>query len=142
VLADLDEGQRNQAIIDHPVSELVLGPGHDGETIEPVGVKASTFSPKQLAMLFDLISEWAGILNEVHAAPRLAEINAELDDTYFAWSGPTSHEPDRNGASYFRIQGPRLIIEFSPQQPGGDLTMHVHTIYRDPANAYGRALLG
>jgi hypothetical protein len=99
LLATLDEGQRNQAIIDHPVFELVLGPGHDGETIEPVGVKAATLSPRQRAMLFDLISEWAGILNEVHAAPRLAEINAGLNDTYFAWSGPTSHEPDRNGAS-------------------------------------------
>ena len=94
-------------------------------------------------MLFDLISEWAGILNEVHAAPRLAEINAGLDDTYFAWSGPTSHEPDRNpSVGSFCIQGPGLIIEFSPQRPGGDLTMHVHTIYRDPANGYGRALLG
>ena len=27
LLANLDEGQRHQAIIDHPVSELLLGPG-------------------------------------------------------------------------------------------------------------------
>ena len=91
-------------------------------------------------MLYDLILEWAGMLNDVHAKSRLDEIMVGLSDTSFAWSGPTTHQPDRNGASYFRIQGPKLIIEFSPQQPGGDLTMHVHTIYRNPANAYGRAL--
>ena len=72
--------------------------------------------------------------------PRLAEIKAGLDDTRFAWSGPLTRAPDRNGASYFRVHGPTLFIEFAPQAPGGDLTMHAHTIYRDPSNAYGRAL--
>lgn len=38
-----------------------------------------------------------------------------------------------------RIQAPKLFIEFSPQRVGGDPTMHVHTMYRDPTNDYGRA---
>ena len=135
-----NDKQRRWANIGHPVSELALGPGRDGETMPSIGVKGSTFNPQQRGMLFDLVLEWAGILNDVHAAPRLAEIKDEMDETFFAWSGPTTCKPDRNGASYFRIQGPRLFIEFSPQEPGGDLTMHVHTIYRDPQNAYGRAL--
>ena len=74
LLDTLDDEQRKQAIIDHAVSELALGPGHDGETVQPAGVKASTLNPQQRAMLFDLIFEWAGILNDAHAAPRLAEI--------------------------------------------------------------------
>ena len=139
LLGTLDDAQLKQAIIDHDVSDLVLGPGHDGEAVQPAGVKASALDGRRQAMLFDLISEWAGMLNDAHAAPRLAEIRDGLADTYFAWSGPTTHEPDRNGASYFRVQGPKLLIEFSPQQPGGDPTMHVHTIYRDPLNGYGRA---
>ncbi|MCJ2049470.1 DUF3500 domain-containing protein [Methylobacterium sp. J-070] len=140
LLDTLDKQQRGWAIIGHPVSELALGPGRDGETMLPVGVKGSTLTSRQRDMLFDLINEWVGILNDVHAAPRLAEIRAALDETYFAWSGPTTCKPDRNGTSYFRVQGPKLFIEFSPQEPGGDLTMHVHTIYRDALNAYGRAL--
>ncbi|MCJ2141117.1 DUF3500 domain-containing protein [Methylobacterium sp. E-066] len=140
LLDTFDSKQRGWAVIGHPVSELVLGPGRDGVTMLPVGVKGSTLAPRQREMLFDLIHEWAGLLNDVHAAPRLSEIRDGLDETFFAWSGPTTRKPDRNGASYFRIQGPRLFIEFSPQEPGGDLTMHVHTIYRDPGNAYGRAL--
>jgi hypothetical protein len=136
-----DERQRKQAIIEHDVSELVLGPGHGGEMPAPVGIKASAMNQRQRILLLDLISEWACIVNDVYAAPRLVEMKATLDDTYFAWSGPSTHEPDRNGASYFRIQGPKVFIEFSPQQPGGDLTQHVHTIYRDPTNAYGRAFV-
>lgn len=92
----------------------------------------------QQEALFDLASEWAGLLDEDHAGPRLAEIRAGLPDTRFAWSGPITHKPGRNGASCFRIYGPKLFIEFSPQEPGGDLTMHVHRVYRDPSNAYGR----
>jgi hypothetical protein len=81
-----------------------------------------------------------GIINETYSASRRAEIKVGADDTYFAWSGPTTHEPWKNGSAYYRIQGPRLVIEFSPQGVGGDPTMHVHTIYRDPTNDYGRTL--
>ncbi|HEY0220506.1 MAG TPA: DUF3500 domain-containing protein [Afipia sp.] len=140
LFASLDEGHRKQAIINHKVSELVLGPGHDGETVESVGVKGAALNQRQQACLIDLAFEWVGMVNDIYAAPRMAEIALALEDTFFAWSGPETHEPNRNGVSYFRIQGPNLFIEFSPQEPGGDLTMHVHTIYRDLSNGYGRAL--
>jgi hypothetical protein len=67
---------------------------------------------------------------------------ADLQETYFAWSRPTNHEPRKNGTSYYRIQGPRLVAEFSPQAVGGDPTMHVRTINRDPGNDYGVNLTG
>jgi hypothetical protein len=139
LVAALDQSQRRQMMLNDYPGNLALGPGHDGETITPEGLKASAMTGLQRGMLVDLISEWAGIVNEAYAAPRIAEIEAGLDDTYFAWSGPTTPEPGRNGAAYFRIQGPKVIIEFAPQEIGWDLTMHVHTIYRDPTNAYGRA---
>jgi hypothetical protein len=141
LLRSFNDTQRRRAIIDHPVSALALGPGHDGEVLAPAGTPAADMSDAQRAMLFDLASEWAGMLNAAHAAPRLAEIRAGIAQTHFAWSGPLTHEPGRNGASYFRIQGPNVFIEFAPQPPGGDLTMHTHTIYRDPSNAYGMALV-
>ena len=139
LLNALDKSQHKQAILNYRVPDLVLGPGHDGEDIPPEGIKASAMTKGQRAMLLDLISEWSGIINDAYAKARTDEIKAGLDDTYFAWSGPTTHEPGRNGSSYYRIQGPKLVIEFAPQGVGGDLTMHVHTIYRDPTNNYGRA---
>ena len=95
---------------------------------------------QQRTLLLDLIAEWTDIVHEAAAAARLAEIKATLDDTWFAWSGPTSVEPGHNGTSYYRIQGPTLVIEYAPQAMGGDPSMHSHTIYRDPVNDYGRNL--
>ena len=139
LLSALDATQKKQAILDYRVANLVLGPGEDGKTIEPEGLKASAMSPPQRALLLDLIAEWAGIVHESAAAPRLAELKLNLDDTWFAWSGPTNVEPGSNITAYYRIQGPTLVIEYAPQP--GDPTMHVHTMYRDPTNDYGRKLL-
>jgi hypothetical protein len=142
LLSALNEAQRKQAILNYRVDDLVLGPGHAGGTIQPEGLKASALNERQREMLLDVISEWAGIINDAHAIPRMAEIKAGLDDTYFAWSGPTTQEPGKNISAYYRIQGPKVAIEFSPQGVGGDPTMHVHTIYRDPTNDYGIKFTG
>lgn len=138
LLNALDETQRKQAILNYGVGDLVLGPGQDGKTILPEGLKASAMNDKQRAMLLDVISEWAGIVQDSAAAARMAEIKAGLGETWFAWSGPTTVAPGRNITAYYRIQGPKLVIEYAPQRLGGDLSNHVHTIYRDPTNDYGR----
>ncbi|PYS29795.1 MAG: hypothetical protein DMG11_07555 [Acidobacteria bacterium] len=126
----LNAAQQKQAILDYQVGDVVLGPGHDGEVIQPEGVRASGFNEAQRAMLLDLMSEWVSILNDTAAAARMAEIKTHLAETYFAWSGPTT-----NGSRvYFRIQGPTAMIEYAPQGSGTD---HIHTFYRDPTNDYG-----
>jgi hypothetical protein len=95
-------------------------------------------NPRQRDMLLDLISEWSGIVHESAATARKAEIKAGIDETWFAWSGSTTVTAGRNGTAYYRIQGPKLVIEYAPQPLGGDPSMHIHTIYRDPTNDYGR----
>jgi hypothetical protein len=131
LLAALDATQRSQAILGSTMADLVLGPGQDGRTIQPEGLRASAMSAPQQAMLLDLAGEWAGIANDALAAPRLEEIKAKLPQTWFAWSGPTT----AGSAAYFRIQGPTLVIEYAPQRS----VDHIHTIYRDPTNDYGSA---
>ncbi len=139
LLAALDETQRKQAVLNYRVADLVLGPGQDGKKIQPEGLQVSAMNDAQRAMLLDLVSEWAGIVHDRAATARMVEIKAGLGETWFAWSGPTTApEPGRNGASYYRIQGPNLVIEYAPQRMGGDPSMHIHTIYRDPTNDYGR----
>jgi hypothetical protein len=139
LLQSLDENERKQAVLTYKVADLVLGPGQDGKKIVPDGLKASVMNPKQQAMLLDLIAEWAGILNEPSAAARMSEMKADLNDTWFAWSGPTTAVPGSNITAYYRIQGPHLVIEYAPQSDEPD--NHVHTMYRDPTNDYGSALL-
>lgn len=125
----LDASERGQAILTYRVANLVLGPGQDGRVIQPEGIRASALSSAQQTMLLDLAREWAGIVTDAFAEPRMAEIRANLPQTYFAWSGPTTN----GSAAYFRIQGPTLVIEYAPQ---GSVD-HIHTIYRDPTNDYG-----
>jgi hypothetical protein len=79
-----------------------------------------------------LIGAWVHILPSDAAASRMAALQAQIDETYFAWYGPTTD----GSAAYFRIQGPTLVIEYAPQRG----TNHIHTIIRDPSNDYGKEL--
>lgn len=140
LLNALDETQQKQAILSFRLADLVLGPGQDGKTIQPEGLKASAMNERQRAMLLDVISEWTTIARESSATARMAEVKADIKDTWFAWSGPTTVTPGSNITAYYRIQGPHLVIEYAPQRLGGDPSLHVHTMYRDPTNDYGRRL--
>jgi hypothetical protein len=102
--------------------------------IQPEGILASELDAKQQEMLLDVAHEWVGILNDEAAKAKMAELRANLRQTYLAWSGATKN----GGLAYYRIQGPTVVIEYAPQQ--GDLD-HIHTIYRDPTNDYGAKLV-
>ena len=82
----LSAEQQKQAILGFEVRNLVLGPGSDGKTIAPEGIRASAFTPAQRTMLLDLAHEWVGILGDEAAAAKMNEIRAGINDTYFAWS--------------------------------------------------------
>jgi len=138
LLNSLDENQKKQAILSFKLADLVLGPGQDGKTIQPEGLKASSMNEHQRAMLLDLMSEWANIVHESSSVARLADLKADIHETWFAWSGPTTVAAGSNITAYYRIQGPRVVIEYAPQKLGGDPAMHLHTMYRDPTNDYGR----
>jgi hypothetical protein len=133
LINSLDEAQRKQAILGFEMHDLVLGPGRDGQTIQPEGIKGSALNEKQREMLLDLAGEWTGIMHEAVAKAKMDELKQHIIETWFAWSGPTQ----KGSAAYFRIQGPTVIIEYAPQRMGGDPTKHIHTIYRDPTNDYG-----
>jgi len=140
LLKSLSDEQRKKAILSYRVADLVLGPGHDGQTIVPEGLKATDMTEAQRTLLLNTIAAWSGLINDAAAKARTKEIQVGIDDTYFAWSGSTTAAPGHNITGYYRIQGPKLVIEYAPQSLGGDLSMHVHTIYRDPTNDYGHGL--
>lgn len=133
LVSSLDPAQRKQAILGFQIRDLVLGPGRDGQMIQPEGIKGAALTAKQREMLLDLASEWTGILHDSAAKAKMEEMRKDIAETWFAWSGPM----EKGGAAYFRIQGPTVIIEYAPQRMGGDPTKHIHTIYRDPTNEYG-----
>jgi Protein of unknown function (DUF3500) len=140
LLQSLDAKQKAQAVLSYRVADLVLGPGQDGKQISPEGLRVSTMNDKQRALLLQVIEEWAGIMNDSMASSRMAQLKAELNDTWFAWSGLTDLQVGTNINAYYRIQGPHLVIEYAPQSD--EPTNHVHTIYRDPTNDYGQGAVG
>jgi hypothetical protein len=134
LIGALDDKQRAQAIIgERPQSELLLGPGRDGKTIEPKGIKGSALNADQQALLLELIGAWVDIVEPDAAKARMAAIKEKVGETYFAWSGPT----EKGKAAYFRVQGPTVVIEYAPQGS----TDHIHTVIRNPEDDYGAGLL-
>jgi len=129
----LDATQQKAAVLGDTVIDLVLGPGQDGKTIQSEGLPAAQMTADQQAALLKLIGHYTGLVNDEDAAARMAEIKSTQDQTYLAWYGPTT----QGSAAYFRVTGPTLVIEYSPQQMGGDPANHIHGIYRDPTNDYG-----
>jgi hypothetical protein len=134
LLKSLDEAQQKKAILGFDIRDLVLGPGRDGQTIQPEGIQGSELNERQREMLLDLASEWTGIMHDAAAQAKMTELKQHIADTWFAWSGPT----EEGAAAYFRIQGPTVHIEYAPQRMGGNAGNHIHTIYRDPTNEYGK----
>ena len=103
----LDDKQKAQAILSYRVADLVLGATQDGKTIQPEGIRASALTAAQQTMLWDLVREWSGISADAYAEARMTELKSHLNDTYFAWSGPTTN----SSVAYYRIQGPTLVID-------------------------------
>lgn len=134
LMQSLSATQQAQANLAVRVTDLVLGPGQDGKTIVSEGIRGSALTAAQQAALLSLIGEWVNINNDRNAAKKMAEIQASINDTYFAWSGATT----TGSASYFRVTAPTLVLEFAPQ---GGTVDHVHAMYRDPTNDYGSKLI-
>ena len=139
LLGSLDETQQSAAILGDTRIDLVLGPGQDGKTIQSEGLPASQMTDDQKTAVLQLIGHYAGLGNDAATAVRMEEIASGLDDTYFAWYGPTTGE----NVAYWRVTGPTIVIEYAPQGSGrggtGGTTdpEHVHGIYRDPTDDYG-----
>ncbi len=129
----LSDEQRRDALKDDRRGNLQAGAGRDGFRPDPRGLDCSTLTEEQKEALMKLIAVWVKDLPEGPAAARLSEIEAQLDQTRFAWRGP--FEPGSD-ASY-HVYGPGVIIEYAGQDLGGDPAEHLHSIYRNPNNEYG-----
>ena len=137
LVQSLDTTQQQAAILGSTYIDLVLGPGQDGKTIASEGLPASQMKADQQTAFLKLIGHYTGLANDEDAAVRLAEIQSTLDQTFLAWYGPTT----QGQGSYFRVTGPTIVIEYSPQKSNTG-SYHVHGIYRDPTNDYGAKYTG
>jgi hypothetical protein len=136
LIAQLSDEQRIAAVTSARPGEIRLGPGADGESLEPAGLRGSTLNPQQRESLLKLIANWVELLPPAQADVRMKQLAGEIDQMHFAWNGETD---PRNDMSY-TVQGKSLIIEFSCQGPAGRPLDHLHSMYRDPTDEYGGQL--
>jgi hypothetical protein len=138
LLNGLTAEQRSKVVISTKLINLILGPGHDGQTLQPEGLPGSDMTVAQQAQFLAVIESRIGILNADDSAATMTEVRKNLKQSYFAWYGPTNEV----GTGYFRVTGPTLIIEFAPQENDPRFPApaeHAHNMYRDPTNEYGAA---
>ena len=133
LINSLAEDQQTAAKVRRRPQETYTGAGKDGVIPNFEGSWVSVWSPGQQQSLLETVALWVGMMPNPSASLRLAEIESDLDETYFAWNGNL----DGSGSIYYRIQGPQLIIEFSTQGRVAASGGHYHSVYRDPTNEYG-----
>lgn len=149
LMQSLDPGQRQRATLASRKAgnTMKAGANEDNLVLDYSGLPATAMSPAQRAKLLELTESYVGNIREPHARIKMDEVRAHLDETWFAWVGPS----DDSAVFYYRIHSPVILIEFDHQLPVGTTRLndpskptrdHIHTIVRTPnGNDYGKDLL-
>ena len=135
LLAMLDAGQRREAIVDaRSYGELVTRAAPQVAPIDGRGLAAGAMTGPQKAQLRRLLEAYADNFEPSIREARLARALEGFESLRFAWAGPV----ERGRPHYYRLQGPRVLIEYDSSQDGGN---HIHTVWRDFSGDFGRDLL-
>jgi hypothetical protein len=103
-------------------------------TAEPKGVPAAELDAEQRAMVRALLGTYLDRVPSEVSPLRRYDDEGALDAVHVAWAGSTSPgEPH-----YYRLQGPRLLIEWDNTQRGAN---HAHSVWRDPGSDFGLDVL-
>jgi len=103
-------------------------------SVEPRGVPAGELDAEQREMLRALLATYLDRVPAGVSPLQRYDDEAALDAVHFAWAGSiASGEPH-----YYRLQGPRLLIEWDNTQRDAN---HAHSVWRDPTSDFGLDVL-
>jgi len=149
LLRSLSDAQRNAAILyrDKTINNIMAEANKDNVTIDYAGVRVSDLTTAHQQQLLQLVDLFVSNMRDAHAHVRMDEVEAHLDETYFAWIGGTADD----AVFYYRVHSPVILIEFDHQRPVGTRHLrpadeptrqHIHVVMRTPnGNDYGKDLL-
>ena len=137
LLASLAPEQRAMAVVSPVAPGDILQRNRPRvEAGPPDGLPAGGMLPQQRALLEGLVRHYLDRLPAELAAAEAARVTGEAGEALrFAWAGGA--EPGQ--PHYYRVQGPRLLIEYDNVQDGVN---HVHSVWRDPAGDFGQSSTG
>ena len=157
LIRSFDSAQRRTAII-HPSihpddipmhlqnmfdGRMQAGAFHDNLVAPYQGVAGRDMTDAQRRIMLSLAGTYVSWSAERHAAAKLPEVAAHLDETWFSWYGGTNDD----SPFYYRLHSPVILIEFD-HHPGVAFDNevptrhHVHTVVRTPNGGdYGADLL-
>ena len=101
---------------------------------EPKGIPATELDAEQREMLRALLATYLGRAPAELPPLHRYDDEAALDAVHFAWAGPTA--PGK--PHYYRLQGPRLLLEWDNTQRNAN---HAHSVWRDPTSDFGLDVL-
>lgn len=136
LLASLDADQRRAAIIaDVAPDDILAIPGRSIDQKDASGLAVASMNGDQRAIVQRLLRTYAGNMRQDVAEQELRRIAAAgIDKLRFAWMGGEK----RGEGHYYRLSGPTFVIEYDNTQGGAN---HVHSVWRDRQNDFGRDLL-
>jgi hypothetical protein len=103
-------------------------------TAQPRGVPAAALDAEQRGLLRALLGTYLDRVPAEVSPLRRYDDEAALDAVHVAWAGPTlPGEPH-----YYRLQGPRLLLEWDNTQRQAN---HAHSVWRDPEADFGLDVL-
>jgi hypothetical protein len=104
-------------------------------TTDPKGLPARDLDTGQRELLRSLLGTYLGRVPDGLSLHPDYSGDAILDELHLAWAGPT----DPGQPLYYRLQGPRLLIEYDNTQHQAN---HAHAVWRDPDADFGYDALG
>jgi hypothetical protein len=104
-------------------------------TTHPKGLPASDLDAGQRELLRSLLATYTERVPDGLSPQADYAGDAVLDKVHLVWAGPT--EPGQ--PLYYRLQGPRLLIEYDNTQRHAN---HAHSVWRDPEADFGYDVLG
>jgi hypothetical protein len=144
VMQALDPAQQQRATIGMEIpADVFAGASFDNLILRYAGITYLEMTGTQQSLLRDLVRIYVDRIRPEHAAIKLREVEAHLDDTYFAWIG----HHDSNSVFYYRVHNPVILIEFDHQAGVALINpvptrQHIHTLVRTPnGNDFGQTLL-
>ena len=136
LVQSLEEVQLELALIaKRAYPEIITGNDRRVSLQNYEGLPYKLLNESQQLALIDLIQLYLNNNEEKVARAHWKVIQAAgVETLYFAWAGGI----EKGEKHYYRIHGPRLLIEFDNTQNGGN---HVHSVCRDPSNDFGEDAL-